>query len=101
MKVLVCGGRDFSDRDWLRVVLAKLHAHRGPFTLVIQGGATGADCEAAVWARSVEPPISVRTYPALWYLHGRAARPKRNQQMLDEGAPDLVVAFPGWRGTAD
>jgi hypothetical protein len=33
--------------------------------------------------------------------HGRAARPIRNQRMLDEGKPDLVVAFPGGRGTTD
>ena len=25
----------------------------------------------------------------------------RNQQMIDEGKPDLVVAFPGGAGTAD
>ena len=25
----------------------------------------------------------------------------RNQKMLDEGKPDLVVAFAGGRGTAD
>jgi hypothetical protein len=40
-------------------------------------------------------------YPADWAKHGRAASPIRNQQMLDEGRPNLVVAFPGGRGTAD
>ena len=29
-----------------------------------------------------------------------AAGPKRNQQMLDEAKPDMVVAFPGGKGTA-
>lgn len=29
------------------------------------------------------------------------AGPDRNQRMIDEGRPDLVVAFPGGRGTAD
>lgn len=33
--------------------------------------------------------------------NGKAAGPIRNQRMLDEGKPDLVVAFPGGRGTAD
>ena len=33
--------------------------------------------------------------------YGRAAGPIRNQQMLDEGRPTLVVAFPDGRGTAD
>ncbi|MEM9912925.1 MAG: hypothetical protein AAF922_19365 [Pseudomonadota bacterium] len=32
---------------------------------------------------------------------GRAAGPIRNKEMLDEGCPDLVVAFPGGRGTAN
>ena len=33
--------------------------------------------------------------------NGRKAGPIRNQQMLDEGRPSLVVAFPGGRGMAD
>ena len=36
-----------------------------------------------------------------WEKHGRAAGPIRNKLMLDEGRPDLVVAFPGGRGTAN
>ena len=31
----------------------------------------------------------------------RLAPPLRNQRMLDEGKPDLVVAFPGGGGTKD
>jgi len=38
---------------------------------------------------------------ANWAELGRKAGPIRNQQMLDEGKPNLVVAFPGGRGTAD
>jgi len=38
---------------------------------------------------------------ANWRTHGKAAGPIRNQQMLDEGRPHLVVAFPGGTGTAD
>ena len=33
--------------------------------------------------------------------YGKAAGPIRNQQMLDEGKPDVVIAFPGASGTAD
>lgn len=36
-----------------------------------------------------------------WDGLGRKAGPIRNQRMLDEGKPDLVVAFPGDKGTAD
>jgi len=35
----------------------------------------------------------VSTYPADWAQHGRAAGPIRNQRMLTQGKPDLVVAF--------
>jgi hypothetical protein len=34
-----------------------------------------------------------------WQGQGRKARPIRNQRMLDKGRPDLVVAFPGGKGT--
>jgi hypothetical protein len=34
-------------------------------------------------------------------MQGKAAGPIRNQRMIDEGKPDLVIAFPGGRGTAD
>jgi hypothetical protein len=40
-------------------------------------------------------------YPADWTRHGKAAGPKRNQLMLDKEKPDLVIAFPGGKGTAD
>ncbi len=39
-------------------------------------------------------------FRALWERHGRAAGVIRNQAMLDYGI-DLVLAFPGGRGTAD
>jgi hypothetical protein len=34
-----------------------------------------------------------------WDELGKKAGPLRNQRMLDEGKPDLVVAFPGGGGT--
>lgn len=42
MRVLVCGGRDFADSEYCFAVLSKLHARR-PITVIIEGGATGAD----------------------------------------------------------
>ncbi len=33
--------------------------------------------------------------------YGKSAGSIRNQQMIDEGKPDLVVAFPGGFGTKD
>ena len=37
--------------------------------------------------------IPVEKYPADWTRYGYAAGPIRNQQMLDEGRPSLVLAF--------
>jgi hypothetical protein len=54
---------------------------------------------AGEWADVFGVPF--RIFPANWKKHGRAAGPMRNQQMLDEGKPDLVIAFPGGSGTAD
>ena len=42
MKVLVCGGRDYADRDHLNNTLDYLHQQHN-FTLLIQGAARGAD----------------------------------------------------------
>ncbi len=98
MKVLVCGGRDFDDREFVRIVLDRIHAET-PITGIVHGAATGADTLAGWWATINEIPNL--DYPAMWKLHGRAAGPIRNQQMLDEEKPDMVVAFPGGRGTAN
>lgn len=45
--------------------------------------------------------VSEEPYPADWVRLGRAAGPVRNQLMIEQGKPDLVVAFPGNFGTAD
>lgn len=96
MKVLICGGRDFNDADRAWSVLDHYHRqHR--FSFVIHGAAPGADSLAGEWAEI--RGIDQRAFPARWSLFGRAAGPKRNAQMLAEGKPDLVIAFPGERGT--
>lgn len=70
-----------------------------PGVIIISGMAKGADSLAIDWA--VVNWLRWEEYPADWETHGKAAGLIRNQQMLDEGKPDLVVAFPGGRGTAD
>lgn len=94
LRVLVCGGRDFRDWQAVHAALDDL----GP-TVLIEGGAAGADRLARCWA--VEHGVPVVTYAADWQAHGRSAGPRRNQFMLEDGKPDLVLAFPGGSGTAD
>lgn len=96
-RVIVCGGRDYTDDDALNAALDRFHAqHR--ITCVIQGGATGADALAYKWA--ADRRVVVHHVPADWKTYGKAAGPKRNEQMLREFSPNAVIAFPGGRGTA-
>jgi hypothetical protein len=96
MRVLVCGGRNYSDYAFLSSVLMNLHTTT-KITCIIHGAASGADSLADRWA--AEHNIPVHVFPADWNTYGRTAGPIRNKQMLDEGKPDVVVAFPGNKGT--
>jgi len=95
MKVLVCGGRDFTDA---RAVHETLYPYKDKIGILIEGGADGADSLAAEWA--FRWGIHTCTVPALWHLYGKRAGPIRNKAML-KLAPDLVFAFPGGSGTAN
>lgn len=126
IRVLVCGGREFGyvpswataltpeysrlsrkadeERFLLAATLDALMTDRG-IAVIIHGSAHGADELAGQWAR--RKLIKEECYPARWYPNGRkggldrSAGPRRNTKMIAEGKPDLVVAFPGNKGTAD
>lgn len=102
MRVIVCGGRDFTDWDAGFAALDKIHRET-PITFLFHGNARGADSIASTWAchpHRVRSGVRNCPCPAKWAQHGKAAGPKRNQAMLGNGI-DLVIAFPGGRGTAD
>jgi len=94
MRVLVCGGRFFNDKLKLEEVLSQ---RLPPCVELICGMANGADTLAFSWAE--ERGHIIHSFPAEWGKFGKAAGPIRNRQMLDEGKPDLVIAFSGGRGT--
>ena len=99
MRLLVCGGRDFDDWRWVMRSMDDLDSNEG-IDLVIHGGARGADTLAGRWADRRRVPCMV--FPAAWKGGlGRSAGPIRNGWMIDFGKPDLVLAFPGGRGTAN
>jgi hypothetical protein len=98
MRVLVCGGRDFSDCGLVWNILDDL-AKIEVVDCVIEGDARGADRIAGAWAKRRR--VDLRLFPADWIKYGKAAGPIRNQKMLDVGKPTLVIAFPGGVGTAD
>lgn len=97
-RVLVCGGRDYADREAVWRELDAIRSQNGDLC-VIEGGAGGADGLARDWARTHNG--ATKTFRATWSLHGKAAGPIRNQRMIDEGKPHLCLAFPGGKGTAD
>lgn len=97
MKILVCGGRDFDDYEYIKETLEMIHAEH-EITCLVHGAATGTDSLAAAWAE--EKGIELVPYPADFEKFGRAAGPIRNSQMLKENI-ELVIAFPGGAGTMD
>lgn len=112
--MLVCGGRDYGKRwdDHLSSFVVDTHAvhhlHKvlqdildtrvpaGSELVIVHGAAAGADSVAAAWAKSKR--ILAMPFPADW--SGKSGGIERNIQMLEESEPELVVAFPGGRGTA-
>lgn len=98
MILLVCGGRDWSSVGLTYEALDRVHKKR-PVTMLVTGCAKGADALAVAWA--VSRGVPHRVFRADWDGLGRRAGSVRNQQMLDVGKPDGVVAFPGGHGTAD
>lgn len=102
LKVLVCGGREYTNRDKVFDVLDKIH-NKYTIERIIHGDAEGADTLAREWA--VENEIIREEYPAKWKTFKKEGRlvksagPIRNQEMFNKSSPDLVVAFPGARGT--
>ena len=102
--ILVCGGRGYKDKEKAFRALYSvsevgcMHGEPRGFTIVT-GGATGADALAGEWAALNNATLKV--YPPNWNLHGRAAGPIRNQEMIDKERIDFVIAFPGGKGTLD
>jgi len=100
MRVLVTGGRDFTDFQSVSLMLSRMDLiNLPPITELCHGGARGADTLCGAWAKGHGIPVTVMKPD--WNKHGKAAGVLRNQDMLDQFKPDALVAFPGGRGTAD
>lgn len=88
--ILVCGSRNYDDAETITEVLGTYRKRYESIT-IIHGACSGADTIAQAYADYFKIPC--KSYPALWKDHGRGAGPIRNQRMLDEGKPSLVLAF--------
>lgn len=90
MKILVTGDRDWKSSYAISERLVKFK--KGD--ILIHGSARGADSIAAEYWRYVYGKEHIKSYPAKWEEHGKAAGPIRNRQMLDENPEiELVIAF--------
>lgn len=94
MDLIVTGGRNYSDVNHVKRVLDLFD-----YSLLVHGGATGADSIGAFHAQTQN--IETKAFRALWAKHGAAAGPIRNKEMLTAHPNAVVVAFPGGKGTAD
>ena len=88
MRVLVCGSRQWKDYAFIERRMKALP----PGSVIIEGESRGADKTARRIAEHLG--FEVKPFPANWKKYGDSAGKIRNQQMLDEGKPDLVLAFP-------
>lgn len=92
MRVIVAGGRDFNNYDLLKRKLDTL-LFNYPNAIIISGACpSGADRLGERYA--LERKLEVIQYPADWKAHGKAAGPKRNEQMALNA--DALIAF--WDG---
>lgn len=101
IRVLVCGARDYPNFEKVWGVLDAL-AHALDYQMVIIEGQCpkgGADRYAEYWARANLPTDQHEPYPADWKRYKKGAGPIRNKQMLEQGKPDIVLAFGGLGGT--
>jgi hypothetical protein len=96
LRVMVTGGRDYRNRERVFQILDGLNVG-----VLIVGDAGGADFLARSWAKMRLPQGRVEEFEADWKKLGKKAGPVRNSRMIEEGRPDIVVAFPGGSGTAD
>jgi hypothetical protein len=87
MKVAVIGSRTFSDYKLVKETLSTLN-----ITLLVSGGAMGADSLGEQYANSKEIPTKI-FYPD-WKKHGKKAGFLRNTDIINES--ELIVAF--WDG---
>lgn len=97
MRVIVAGGRDFSNYDLLRERLDYYLSRTGEPVEIVSGTARGADQLGERYAK--ERGLPVASFPADWNRFGKAAGYKRNSEMASY-ATHLVAFWDGEsRGT--
>lgn len=90
LKIIVAGGRDFSDYNRMIDVLDNLFARYQPKEIeIVCGEAKGADSLGKRYAK--EHGCAIKSFPADWKKNGKAAGPIRNEEMAVYA--DAAVVF--------
>lgn len=88
-KVIIAGGRDFSDYDLLEQTLRELYEGQNDKFEIVSGTARGADQLGERFARRAG--FEIKSFPADWNKYGKSAGYRRNAEMADYA--DVLVAF--------
>jgi hypothetical protein len=91
MKVIIAGGRDFSDRNFLFKKCDSLLINI-KVTEIVSGGARGVDLLGEDYAMGCL--YNWKRFPADWDKHGKSAGYIRNEEMAKYS--DALIAF--WDG---
>ena len=102
MKVIVAGGRDFTDYEYLsnslKTKLGEIYLDqynpRSDYIEIVSGGARGADALGEKFAEEYKLPVKL--FPADWEQYGKSAGAIRNRQMAEYA--DMLIAF--WDGSS-
>ena len=89
MKIIVAGGRDFNDYDFLKKKLTEIIKEDAE---IVSGLARGADTLGIKYAD--EFGVKVKKFPAEWEKYGKSAGYRRNEDMAKYS--DICVCF--WDG---
>lgn len=92
MKLAIVGSRNFNNKELFERVL---DTYKDRATLVVSGGARGADQMGESWAKSNNIPVKIH-YPE-WEKYGKKAGFLRNQLIIEDC--DECVAF--WDGKSN
>lgn len=94
MKIIIAGGRDYLPNEEEKETVKNI-LKENQVTGIVSGCATGVDTWAIDLGSELE--LSIDLFPADWKQHGRSAGPIRNGLMAQYA--DMLIAFPGGRGT--
>lgn len=97
--VAVTGGRNFENKQFVFDVLDAYHA-KLKVQVVVHGAAKGVDTYANWWAdKNAVFQCQWPVTGGVWSTYGAPAGPIRSNYFLKLCRPDVLLAFPGARGT--